>query len=76
MGQNALRQSDCRIFKLDIKHEKIDELTSFLVFRYGFIQHNRWFINFNEGMVIKVFSQSRLRILNSAISAELIGKRA
>ena len=36
MSQNALSPLDCRVFKSDIKHEKIDELTWFLVFRYRF----------------------------------------
>ena len=58
MGQNALSQLDCRVFKSDIKHEKIDELIRFLVFGYRFKQHRRWFINFNENMVKKGFSQS------------------
>ena len=29
LGQNALRQSDCRIFKLTISPEQIDETASF-----------------------------------------------
>ena len=58
MGQNALSQLGCRVFISDIKHEKIDELTWFLVFRYIFKQHRRWFINFNEDMVKNVFSLS------------------
>ena len=41
MGQNALSQLDSRVFKSDIKHEKIDKLTWFLVFRYIFKQHRR-----------------------------------
>ena len=71
MGQNALSQLDYRVFKSDIKHEKTDELTWFLVFRYIFKQHRRWFINFNKDMVKKVFL-----VFNSAISIELIGQRA
>ena len=72
MGQNALSQLGCRVFISDIKHEKIDELTWFLVFRYIFKQHRRWFINFN---VKNVFSQSGL-LTQLYISLELIGQRA
>ena len=47
MNKNALTQSDCKIYKLAILQEKLDELTWFLASRYRFKKHRKWFVNFN-----------------------------
>ena len=51
MGQNALGQSDCRIFKSTVSLEQNDEKASFLVYWYRFMEIKSWSKNVGVDMV-------------------------
>ena len=58
IGQNALSQSDCRIFKSSISPEQIDETASFLSRWCKFTTIKSWMKIFYLGMVKNGFDQS------------------
>ena len=51
MGQNALSQLCCRIFKSTIFPEQIDEIPLFFTFRHKFVEIRSWLKFFQVGMV-------------------------
>ena len=73
MGQNALSQSNCRIFKSNISPEQIDETVSFFACWYNFMQINRWLKIFGVGMVKNGCGQSGDGTLKLTVSEEWTG---
>ena len=71
MNKNALTQSDCKIYKLAILQEKLDELTWFLASRYRFKKHRKWFVNFNipRTLYLLIMSRTRFRVNPHSIVA-------
>ena len=59
MGQNALGESDCRIFKSAISHEQSDEKAWFCWYR--FMDIKSWLKNMGMGMVKNGYDHSSLR---------------
>ena len=51
IGQNALGQSDSRIFKSTISQEKNDEKTCIFAYWYKFMEIKSWFKNIGVGMI-------------------------
>ena len=51
MGQIALDQSDCSIFKLTISLEQNDEKAWFFVYWCRFIEIKKWLKNIGVGVV-------------------------
>ena len=67
MGQNALRQSDYRIFKSTITLEQYHEKAWFFACWYRFMESTSWFENIGVGMVKNGFDHSVLRTLKLAL---------
>ena len=74
ISQNALGQSDCKIFKSPISLEKNDEKNWFFACWYKFIEVKRWLENIGVGMVINGCDHSGSRTLNLAVSHEEINE--
>ena len=72
MGQSALSQSDCRIFKLTISLEQNDEKVWFFACWYRFMEIKSWLKNFGVGTVKNECGHSGLRSLKLAVSQEVI----
>ena len=70
MGQNALDQSDCSIFKLTISLKQNDEKTWIFVYWCRFIEIESCLKSIGLGMVKNGCRQSGLRTLKLAISQE------
>ena len=71
MGQNALSQSDCKIFKLTVSLEGKDENVWFFACWYEFMEIKSWSKNIGVGGVVKNgCGHSGLRTLKSAVSQE------
>ena len=70
MGQNALGQSDCSIFKLTMSLEQNDEKAWFFANWYKFIEIKSWLKNIDVGMVKNEFGHSGVRTLKLALSQE------
>ena len=51
MRQNAVGQSDCRIFISTVSPEKNDEKTCVFAYWYKFMEIKGWFKNIGVGMV-------------------------
>ena len=68
MGQNALDQSDCSIFKLTISLEQNDEKAWFFVYWCRFIEIKSWSKNSSMGMVKNGCGHFGLRALKLAVS--------
>ena len=72
MGQNALDQSGCSIFKLTISLEQNDEKAWF--FAYWFIEIKSWMKSIGVGMVKNWCGHYGLRTLKLALSQEGINR--
>ena len=70
MGQNALDQSDCSIFKLTISLEQNDEKAWILAYWCRFIEIKSWLKNISMGVVKNGCDHSGLRTLK--ICSQLI----
>ena len=70
MGQNALEQSDCNIFKLTIPLEQNDEKAWFFAYWCKFIEIRSWLENIGVGMVKNGCDHFGLRTLKLALSQE------
>ena len=70
IGQNALSQPDCRIFKSSISPEQIDETASFLACWYKFAKIKSWLKIFWLGIVKNGFDPSGLWTLKLTVSEE------
>ena len=70
MVQNALNQSDCRIFKSTIHLEQNGEKAWFLVCWCRFMEIKSWLKNIGVGMVRNGCGHSGLTTLNLAVSQE------
>ena len=70
IGQNALRQSNCMIFKRTISPKQINETTSFLACLYKFTKIKSGLKIFWLGMVKNGYGQSGLWALKFTISQE------
>ena len=70
MGQNALDQSDCSIFKLTISLEQNDEKAWFFECLWRFIEIKSWLKKLGVGMVKNGCGHSGLRRLKLAVSQE------
>ena len=68
MGQNALDQSDSRIFKLIISPEHKDEKAWFFACWYRVMEIKSWLKNIGVGMVKNGCEYSGLRTLKLAVS--------
>ena len=68
MGQNALGQADCRIFKLTVSPEHNDEKAWFWVCCYRLMQIKSWFKNIGVGLVKNGCGHAGLRTLKLAVS--------
>ena len=68
MGQNALSQSDCRIFKLTISPEHGDEKAWFFVCWYRLMEIKSWLKNIDVGMVKNGCDHSGSRTLKFGVS--------
>ena len=67
IGQNALGQSDCSIFKSTISLEQNDEKAWFFACRYRFMENRSWVENIGVGMVKNVCGYSVLKTLKLAV---------
>ena len=67
MGQNALNQSDCSIFKLTTSLEQNDEKAWFFAYWCRFIEIKSWLKNIGVGMVKNGCGHSVLRTLKLAV---------
>ena len=67
MGQNALDQSDYRIFKSTITLEQYDEKAWFFACWYRFMENRSWLKNIGVGMVKNGCDHSVLRTLKLAV---------
>ena len=72
MGQNALGQSDCSIFKVTLSPEHNDGEVRFFGCWYRFMEIKSWLKNIGVGMVKNGWSHSGLRTLKLAVSLERI----
>ena len=72
MGQNALNQSDCSIFKLTISLDKNDEKVWFFAYWCRFLETNNWLKNIGVGMAKNECGHFGLRTLKLAVSQEVI----
>ena len=70
MGQNALGQSDCRIFKSTIFLEQNYEKAWFFECCYRFMEIKSWLKNFRLGLIKNGCDHSGLKTLKLAISQE------
>ena len=70
MDQNALGQSDCRIFKSTISLEQIDKKTWFFACWYRFMEIKSWLKNIEVGVVKSMCGHLRVRTLKLALSQE------
>ena len=70
IGQNALNQSDCSIFKLTVSLEQNDENAWFFAYWCRFIEIKSWLKNIGVGMVKNGCGHSGLRTLKLAVSQE------
>ena len=70
LGQNALSQSDCRIFKSTITLEQNNEKAWFFVCLYKFIEIKGWLENIGVVVVKNGWGHSGLRTQKLAISQE------
>ena len=61
MGQNALGQSDFRIFKSNLSLEQSDEKAWFFACWYRFMEIKSWLENIGEGIVKNACDHSGLR---------------
>ena len=67
MGQNALGQSDYRIFKSTISLEQNDEKAWFFACWYRFMENRNWLKNIGVGVVKNGCGHSVLRTLKLAV---------
>ena len=74
MGQNALDQSDCSIFKLTISLEQNDEKVWFFAYWCTFIDIRCLSKNIGVGMVKNGYDYSGLRTLKLAVSQKGINE--
>ena len=74
MGQNALDQSDCRIFKLTILLEQNDEKVWFFVCWCRFMEIKSWLKNTGVGMVKNGIDHSGLRTIKLAVYQGVINR--
>ena len=74
MGQNALDQSACSIFKLTMSLEQIDKKAWFFAYWYRFIQIKSWLKNIGVGIVKTGCGHSGLRTLKLVVSLEGINR--
>ena len=72
IGQNALEQSDCSIFKLTVSLEQNDENARFFAYWCKFIENKSWLKNIGVGIVKNGCGHSGLRTLKLAVSQEWI----
>ena len=72
MGQNALGQSDCRIFKSTISREKNDDKNLVFACWYRFMEVNSWYKNIGVSMIKKRCGHSVYMTLKLAVSQEEI----
>ena len=70
MGQNALDQLDCSIFKLTMSLEQNDEKFWFFAYWCRFIEIKSWSKNIGVGMVKNGCGHSGLTTLKLALSQE------
>ena len=70
MGQNALSQSDWKIFKSTISLEQNNEKARFFVCWYKFMEIKGWLENVGVGVVKNGCGHSGLRTLKLAIPQE------
>ena len=70
MGENALSQSDCRIFKANIFLEPNDEKAWFVACSYRFMEYKSWLKNNGLGMGKNGGGQCGLRTLKLAVFQE------
>ena len=75
VDQNALCQSDCRIFKSTLSLQQNDEKAWFFVFWYIFMEIKSWLGNIGVGMVRSGCGHSGHRTLKLAVSQEGINGR-
>ena len=74
MGQNALDQSDCSIFKLTISLEQNDEKARFFVYWSRFIEIKGWLKSVGVGLVKNGCGYSGLRTLKLDVFQEGINE--
>ena len=70
MGQDALGQSDCSIFKSTVSLEQNDEKTLFFACCYRLMEIKSWSKNIGVGLVKNGCGHSGLRTLKLAVSQE------
>ena len=70
MGQNALKQSNCSIFKLTVSLEQNDEKAWIFAYWRRFIEIKNWLKNIDVGVVRNSCGHSGLRTLKLALSQE------
>ena len=68
MGQNAIGQSDCRIFELTVSPEHKYEKAWFFACWHRLMEIKSWLKNIGEGIVKNGCGHSGLRTLKLAVS--------